>query len=175
MKTITLPQLRQTYEYDCGAKALQAVLVYYGIEIADSHILKDAKTSKKGTPVKGIIDAAKKYGLKTISAQMSIEDIKKYINKKIPVILVLQAWTQKNIVDWEKDWMDGHYVVAIGYAKNKILFDDPSSFKRTYLKYDELEKRWHDVDSKGKKYYHHGIAIFGKTPKFKRDELIHMD
>ncbi len=175
MKIITLPQLHQTYGYDCGAKALQAVLVYYGIEIREDYIIKYAKTSKRGTPIKGIINLAKKYGLKTNAGEMAIKDIKKFIKKNIPVILVLQAWAENKNIDWKKDWVDGHYVVAIGYTKDKIIFVDPFSFKRTYLRYNELEKRWHDIDTKGKKYFHFGIAIFGKPPKFKISEIVHMD
>ena len=175
MKTITLPQLRQTYGYDCGATALQSILVYYGIEVREDHIIKSAGTSKDGTSIQGIIKVTNKYGLKTDSRQMTIKDIKEYLLKSIPVILVLQAWTEKKKVNWEKDWIDGHYVVAIGFTKDKILFEDPSSFERTYLKYDELQKRWHDVDVDGKKYFHHGIAIFGKKPQFNRDEVVHMD
>ncbi|MFH1451699.1 MAG: cysteine peptidase family C39 domain-containing protein [archaeon] len=174
MKKIILPQLRQTFEYDCGAKALQTVLVYYGIEEREDKIIKYAKTSKKGTSINGILAVVKKYHLKSVSRQMSIEEVKKFIDKKVPVILVLQAWTKKKRNNWESDWADGHYVVVIGYTKNKILFEDPYSFKQTYLKYDELEKRWHDID-KNKKYFHHGIAIFGKKPKFKRNKIVHMD
>ena len=174
MTTITLPQLRQTFDYDCGAKALQAVLVYYGIEEKEDSLIKQLKTSKDGTSIINIIKTAKKYGLKTDSGEMTIKDIKKYIEKKIPVILLLQAWSEKKNINWEKDWVDGHYVVAIGYTKDKILFEDPSSFVRTYLKYDELEKRWHDIDG-NKKYIHYGIAIFGKRPKFNPKKIVHMD
>ena len=175
MKTITLPQLRQTYGYDCGAKALQSVLVYYGIEVREDHIIKSAGTLKDGTSIQGMIKVANKHGLKTDSKQMTIKDIKEYIKKNIPVILVLQAWTEKENINWEKDWIDGHYVVAIGFTKDKILFEDPSSFERTFLKYDELNERWHNVDTDGKKYVHHGIAIYGKKPQFNRDEVVHMD
>lgn len=87
----------------------------------------------------------------------------------------MQAWTEKENINWEKDWIDGHYVVAIGFTKDKILFEDPSSFERTFLKYDELNERWHDVGTDGKKYVHHGIAIYGKKPQFNRDEVVHMD
>ena len=175
MNKIILPQLRQTYGYDCGAKALQSVLVYYGIEVREDHIIKSTGTSKDGTSIRGIINVANKHGLKTDSRQMTIKDLKEYLKKSIPIILVLQAWTEKKKVNWEIDWIDGHYVVAIGFTKDKILFEDPSSFERTYLKYDELEKRWHDVDTDGKKYFHHGIAIFGKKPQFNRDKVVHMD
>ncbi len=175
MKIIVLPQLRQTYCYDCGANALQSVLVYYGIEVREDCLIKLTGTSKEGTSIKGIIKVAEKYGLKTESKQMTIDDIKWYIKKDVPVIIALQAWTEKEKVDWENDWVDGHWVVAIGYTKDKIIFEDPSSFVRVYLKYEELEKRWHDVDTNGKKYFHHGIAIFGKKPKFDRDKIVHME
>ena len=175
MKILNLPQLRQTFGYDCWAKALQSVLVYYGIEVREDHIMKSVGTSTEGTPIQWIINLAKKYKLKIDARQMTIDDIKEYIKTNIPVILVLQAWTAKKKINWEKDWIDGHYVVAVGYTKNKILFEDPSSFEKTYLKYNELEKRWHDVDTNGKKYFHYGIAIFWKKSKFNKDDFIHMD
>ena len=175
MKIITFPQLPQTYDYDCGAKALQAVLVYYGIRIREDYVMKYAKTSKSGTPIQGIINLAKKYSLKTDAREMAIEDIKKFIKKDVPVILILQAWTKNKNINWKKDWVDGHYVVAIGYAKDKIIFEDPYSFERTYLRYNELEKRWRNIDTKSKKYFHYGIAVFGKPPKFKNNEIVHMD
>jgi len=175
MKMLSLPRLRQTYNYDCGVKAFQAVLVYYGIEVREDILIKQTKTSKQGTSPEDVIRVAKDYGLKVIYGEMSISEIKKYIDKKIPVILSLQAWTDKKNPDWRKNWKDGHYAVAIGYTKDRVFFEDPSSFNPTYLNYDELEKRWHDVDKNGKKYFHYGIALFGKKPTFKKDKIIHMD
>lgn len=175
MKTINLPQLRQTYNFDCGAKALQAVLAYYGLEIREDKIMEEAGTSKQGTPIAGIKKIIKRNKLKMKSGRMTITTLKKYIDQKIPVIVVLQAWTNKKRVNWLKDWADGHYVVVIGYTKDKIIFEDPSSIFRTYLTYDELKERWHDVDTDGKKYFNYGIAVFGKRPNFKEEQLVHMD
>jgi ABC-type bacteriocin/lantibiotic exporter with double-glycine peptidase domain len=175
MKKLHLPQFRQTYNYDCGATALQSILAYYGIEEREDRIIKIAKTTKDGTSIENIIKVIKKYGLKASSKKMTIEEVKKYIDKKIPVILVLQAWAHKKKVDWENNWEDGHYTVAIGYTKDKIIFEDPAHFNNTYLTYKELEKRWHDMDTKGKKYINHGIAVFGKKPEYKSDKIIHMD
>lgn len=175
MKCIILPDVRQTFNFDCGAKALESIFTYYGLNIREDNIMKLAKTSPNGTSIKNLINTIKKYGLKSVSKQMDIEDIKNYINKKIPVIVILQAWAKKKEVCWENDWKDGHYVIAIGYTKDKILFEDPSTYERTYLKYNELEERWHDIDKNGKKYFHQAIAIYGKKPNFKRDKIIHMD
>ena len=174
MKILDFPELIQTYKYDCGAKALNAVLEYYGIDVSEGEIMKIAGTDKKsGTPIEGVLKVLKKYKLKFEAGTLKISQIKRYINKKIPVILILQAWSSDKKVLWEKNWGDGHYVIAIGYDKKKIYFEDPYSVFRTYLTYKELDKRWHDKN-KGKKYIHYGIAVYGKKPKFDSNKKIHM-
>lgn len=175
MHIIDFPNLRQTYSWDCGAKATQSVLAYYGIDVQEQKIMKLAKTDKCGTPITGIKSVLKKYNLKYKEGEITIVDIKKFINKKIPVILLVQAWTNIKNVNWEKDWIDGHYVVAIGYDKNKIYFEDPSSISRTHLTYNELIKRWHDTDCDGKKYVNYGIAVYGKKPVYDLSKSKHMN
>lgn len=175
MKILRFPELRQAYDYDCGANALESVLSYYGFDVSEDRIIKKAKTTKDGTSIKGILKTIKKFRLKSKSGEMTINQIKEYIDKKIPVILLLQAWTEKKKVNWEKDWHDGHYVVAIGYDKSKFYFTDPSSVLRTYLTFKEFGERWHDIGTDGKKYIHFGIAVYGKKPKFNFKQKIHMD
>jgi ABC-type bacteriocin/lantibiotic exporter with double-glycine peptidase domain len=174
MKILPFPELRQAYTYDCGAIVAEAILEYYGLDVREGIILKIAKTTRAGTPPRKIIKIFEKYGLKCKAGEFAIKELKKFIDKKIPVILLVQAWTFNKKVNWEKDWKDGHYVVAIGYDKKKIYFEDPVSLMRTYLNYNELDKRWHDTDAKGKKYIHYGIAVFGKRPKFNPKKKIHM-
>lgn len=176
MKILDFPEVRQTYNWDCGAKAVQAVLIYYGFDVNEGDIIKLASTnSKKGTPVAGVKKTVKKYGLDYEARKMTIDDIKKYINKKRPVILLVQAWAEKKNTDWDKSWGNGHYVVAIGYDRKKIYFEDPSTTVRAQLSYEELQERWHDVDTNGKKYKNWGMVVFGKKPRFKRDKTVHMD
>lgn len=172
MKKLNFPELRQTYEYDCGAKALQSVLVYYGIEISEENLLKTAGTNKiRGTTRKGMTRVLKKYGLKSDDKEMKIKELKTYINKKIPVIILLQAWD--NVPDYSKKYKDGHWAVAIGYDKNKIIFEDPYSFERTYLTEKELKERWHSKERK-MKIKNYGIAVYGKIPKYDSKKIIHM-
>ena len=175
---IKLPDLRQTKGYDCGAIVIQTILDYYGMDVREDKILKLTRTNKKKvTQTRDIERVFKKYGLKTKSGKFTIEEVKKFIDKKIPVILVLQAWAIKKEVDWKKDWKDGHYVIAIGYDKEKMYFDDPATIWKTYLTFDELKKRWHDVGglkNKGKKYIHFGIVAYGKKRKFSEKKSVHM-
>jgi predicted double-glycine peptidase len=174
MKVLEIPKLRQTYDFDCGPSALQAVLAFYGIKIREDCLIKSARTTEKGTLVPGLLRTIKKYGLKAKSKTMDIEEVKSYIDKNIPVIVVMQAWTEHKNMDWWADWKDGHYTVVIGYDSKKIIFEDPASFEKTYLTYEEFDKRWHDADPKGKTYIRHGIAVFGKKPEFDGEKIVHM-
>ncbi len=174
--TLDFPKLRQTFNYDCGATAIESVLAYYGIEVREDAIIQRAHTTQSdGTCIGDIIATFHDFHLQTTAKEMTLQDIKNYLDQHIPVLLVLQAWTEQKKVDWKNDWDDGHYVVAIGYDETKIIFDDPSSFERTYLTFDELQTRWHDVDVKNKKYFNYGIAVYGDTPKFSNHAIVHMD
>lgn len=176
MEIKNFPEVRQTYEYDCGAKALQAVLQYYGIDLSEEKIMRISGTNQKtGTSISGIIKVLNKNKLKQDARQFTLKEIKRYINKKIPVILILQAWTSKKKINWEKDLSDGHYVIAIGYDKEKIYFEDPYSIFRTYLTFKELYKRWHSKKNGKKQFVHYGIAVHGKRPSFNLKKKIHMD
>lgn len=68
----------------------------------------------------------------------------------------------------ETSFSDGHYVVAIGFSKNRIYFSDPSLYKLAYLENDEFVRRWHDIEGR-KKFYQFGLAVFGKEPKFNEE------
>lgn len=173
---IDFPEYRQTFSYDCGAKCFQAVLAYYGYDVSEKEIIKIAKTkSKSGTHISGLKKVARKFKLKYKAGKITLEILKKYIDKKIPVIIAIQAWSKKDC-DLKKTWNHGHYVIPIGYDKKRFYFEDPSAIIRTYLTFKELEEKWHDRDygKKSKeKLINFGIAIFGK-PVFSQNKAMHM-
>ena len=93
-----------------------------------------------------------------------------------PVIVLLQAWADRYMTldDWRRDWDDGHYAIVIGLNKDVLLFEDPSTIRRTWLREREFLARWHDVDTKtGEKYEHFGMVLLGKQPA--KLSLEHMD
>jgi predicted double-glycine peptidase len=175
---IKFPDSRQATNYTCRASALQSVLLYYGIEEREDIIVK-----KLGIKENGLIDYKKyndyirHFGLKHEERSMTIDDLKSYIEKRVPVIVGIQAWRRYDKdIDWAKDWSDGHFVVVIGFEKDKIIFDDPSIHsRRGYMSIKEFKERWHDKDVHGKKYINWGIAITGKKPKFDPDELVKIE
>lgn len=175
MKTLLkFPEFRQAYDWDCGAAAIQSILAYYGIDEREGKIIKLAGTNQKtGTPTSGLKLVVKKYGLDCKAGKMTIEGIKKYLDKKIPVIVLLQAWTKKKDVDWKNEWGEGHYVVVIGYDAKKLYFADSADIKRTFLDYEEFANRWHDRLA-DKKYINWGMTVFGKKAKFDLSKAEHM-
>jgi predicted double-glycine peptidase len=174
MPILDFPELRQTYDYDCGACALQAVLAYYGIERFEGELIKSAKTSKTtGTTIPNLLRLLKASKLKYDSRSMSPAEAREYIVQGIPVILLLQAWSDKKKKDYSSSMRDGHYVVAIGFDDARIIFEDPYVLKRTFLTDQELIKRWHG-HAGGKPILNHGIAVYGKKSTYRPKQTIRM-
>ncbi len=165
--------MKQTQFYDCGPTALQSVLLYYGIEVRLDELFERLGTTDNGTHPKTMVSALHSYGIKTDAGQMSVDDIRNYITQNTPVILLLQAWAMREHVDWRTNYSDGHYVVAIGFDEERIVFEDPWVYHRTYLPTHELDNRWHDlIRHDNERYEHYGIAAYGLPPAFHPETMI---
>ncbi|MFA4960482.1 MAG: cysteine peptidase family C39 domain-containing protein [Candidatus Pacearchaeota archaeon] len=174
-KILKFPELRQTFVWDCGPNAMQGVLHYYGIDVREDSLIRIAGTQKRyGTYISGLKKVVRRFNLKQKSGKMTVDDIKRWINKKVPVIVSLQAWSDEKDVDWEKTWHHGHFVVCIGYSKTRLYFEDPSSGRRTFLPYNEFLQRWHDTDAGNKKIINWGMAVYRmhNPKKVKKTSLI---
>ena len=180
---LDFPELRQIYNYDCGVTAIQQVLIYYGIEKREDELIKLLDTKKTtiiehGTKLSKMIEVFKYFALEAeIIRNSTLNEIKKLIDNGIPPIILMQAWRDYSVdnLDWEKDYSDGHYVVAIGYNDNCIFFEDPASVTRTYLSFDEFEKRWHDVDDNNKTKNSHVAIVVKGEKKYNSKLIVHMD
>jgi ABC-type bacteriocin/lantibiotic exporter with double-glycine peptidase domain len=174
---IDMPGGKQTFDFDCGAKALQLVMAYYGVETNEGDLIMELKTDDNGTSVENMITIAEKYGFEVIAkCGVSLETVKQYVEKDIPVIILLQAWAERymTLEDWKNDYDDGHYAIVIGYKDTIIVFEDPSSFRKTWLTEDEFLARWHDVNPRTKEEFDHfAMVLLGKEPAKKA--LEHMD
>lgn len=182
IKIINFPELRQIYNYDCGASAVQSVLCYYGFDEREDKILKalSAKHTEifnNGVYLSDIVNYLNNHKLTAkIITNLSISNLIKYIDKDIPVIVLLQAWHDSDVqVKWIDDYRDGHYVVAIGYTKNCIIFEDPSDFNRTFLTFNELKLRWHAIDDNGNKQKNSECIVVEGIPKYNKNKIVHMN
>jgi len=180
---LDFPELRQTYNFDCGVTAMQQVLIYYGVEKREDELInllsaKRTDIIEHGTKLSKMIEIAEYFGLEAeILRNTTIKKLKKLIDEGIPSIILLQAWRDYSTDNlyWEKDYKDGHFVVLIGYNDTCLFFEDPSSVVRTYLTNEEFEKRWHDVDDDNKTKNSHVAVIIRGEKNFKSKEIIHMD
>lgn len=152
-KVLTYPETRQVYDYDCGSNSLMSMLVYCGVEEREERIAKLAGTTEEeGTTTEGILFVFGYFGLEVSAGEgMTTADIREAIDQGHPVLLTLQAYRDPtDLRPYSEIWDSGHYVVAIGYegdgtaVDDRIIFEDPASFHRTYLTDGELNERWRD-------------------------------
>lgn len=170
---IKMPSGTQSYSYDCGAKVLQLVMAYYGTEIPYRKLLRLVNRYKKyGLPIEEMVSIAKRNGFKVISeTNYSLAKIKKHIERGEPVIVLLQAWSDKDLS--KEEWMEtddyGHYSIIIGFGDGKVYFNDPLSFRGAWLTEEEFENKWHSSD--GDQY---AMIILGDKRK-KKEDFEHME
>ena len=178
MKILDFPIVRQSSIDSCSCACVESCLCYFGFDYRENQIRNVMGIGAHPQEIhpKKMIKALNHFGLKTKYEKLTINDLVGYIDKDMPVILNIQAWSTSKHPDWNTD-LNGHYAVAIGYDNKKkmIIFSDPASFYKTYLFYGELEKRWHDGDSKEPDYSNMGIVVYGKSAKYKSDKIIHME
>jgi len=163
---IPLPDTSQSEDYSCGAVAIQAICGYFGHGLEDEWtLIKELKIDKRvGTNPEQLVSFAKKLGYETRTLQpLDLPGLRKLLDERKPVMMMLQAWRDggSSTENYEEDWKDGHWVVAIGYDENAIFFEDPAlAAIRGYILNEELEKRWHDVGSHNRHIAHYGLAIW---------------
>ncbi len=121
----------------CGPACLHMVLKYFGLEKSDKELAKlCGANAKTGTTAAQIITAAKKLGFKAFYKDFSsIAEIKKYIDKKIPVIV---------------DWFsidDGHYSVAVKIDAKFIYLQDPDLNKINKIDLETFQRIWFDFEA----------------------------
>lgn len=172
---IQVPLTRQATDYTCGAAALQSMFGFFGEDLNEGELAKLLKTNdQEGTDYNEIVALAKQKGYSVqVFKDMKLKELKTQLDKKTPVLCLIQAWATKK-VDYKNDWNDGHYVVAIGYDKHKIFFMDPSTLGNyTYIDQKSFLNRWHDKNSK-EELNHFGLTIKKKHHKYKACQIKYM-
>ncbi|MCX6246013.1 MAG: C39 family peptidase [Bacteroidetes bacterium] len=168
-------QDRQGTPYTCGADCVQKVMEYYGEDYREMDLAEMLKSDPEhGTYVKNIVEFFHKHGLKAVVRQkMTVHSLIKQIDRKIPVIIMIQAWGSRENFEknYRHDWEDGHFVVVIGYTADLILIADPALFNTGYIPKAELKARWHDTDEGDTRTYQLGISVYGKKPRFDEDKV----
>ncbi len=137
---------RQADHKDCGPTCLKIIAKYYGKTINIQELRDFSETTREGSNLLFLSDAAEKIGFRTLGVKLSVSRIEE---APLPCIL-----------HWNKD----HYVVLYKIKKGKYYISDPAFGLLEYNK-QEFVKFWigNNADDETKE----GIALLIEaTPKF---------
>jgi len=128
---MSFPSHIQPDQMACGPTCLRIIAEYYGLKCTLNDILSITKTTRTGSNLLGLSEAAEKIGFKTSALKIALEDLFK--NIKLPCIA---------------HWNQQHFVVIYKIKNNKIYISDPAHGLLTY-KTDEFTRYWGDNNSEG--------------------------
>ncbi len=132
-KTLSVPFVKQQSEF-CGPAALSSVFAYYGVNISQEKIAQKVYLPQlKGALITDLENYAKSLGFKTNSAQGDIQTVKSFIDRKIPVIVLLDYGFLM--------FIKPHYVVVVGYNEDGFIAHTGYE-KNKLIKYRDFEKLW---------------------------------
>lgn len=129
------PPHEQKTGFTCGPGVLKIVLGYYGVKKSEREFRRLAGTTEEGTSAEGLVKAAKECGFEgEIRDNATIRDLRRYIRKKIPVIVEWFCGT------------DGHYSVVVDINDRQVKLQDPligdirtmtrAAFKRVWFGFE---------------------------------------
>jgi len=128
----------------CGPSSLKMVFDYYGYNKSEDEIAQMSGTTKElGTSAEGLQKTAQMVGLQArIHDNSTFEDIKGWLDKKVPVI-----------VDWfapggTEEVGDGHYSVVVDLDDTFIYLQDPEVGKLRKIEREEFMRVWFDFTGK---------------------------
>ncbi|HSQ20235.1 MAG TPA: peptidase domain-containing ABC transporter, partial [Blastocatellia bacterium] len=117
------PALLQLSETDCGAACLSMILRYYGKHVSINRLRDLTNTSREGSSLYSIAEAAETLGFHTRGIRASFEHLEKV---ELPAIV---------------HWEGFHYIVLYEVTPNRVVVADPAIGLRK-LSREEFEKAW---------------------------------
>ncbi|TRZ40776.1 cysteine peptidase family C39 domain-containing protein, partial [Robertkochia marina] len=144
------PFYKQPDSKDCGPTCLRIISKYYGKIITLQEIRDLAETSREGSNLMKLSDAAEAIGFKSIGVKI---DFEKLSHAPLPLII---------------HWKRNHFVVVYKVKKDSVYISDPSYGLIKYHK-KEFLTNWIGEDSNDNTK--EGIALLLETStKFKDAE-----
>ncbi|KRD63251.1 ABC transporter ATP-binding protein [Flavobacterium sp. Root935] len=137
---------RQADHKDCGPTCLKIIAKYYGKTINIQELRDFSETTREGSNLLFLSDAAEKIGFRTLGVKLSVKRIEE---APLPCIL-----------HWNKD----HYVVLYKIKKGKYYISDPAFGLLEYNK-EDFVKFW--IGNNAGDETKEGIALLIEaTPNF---------
>lgn len=151
MSIFFFPFYKQTESKDCGPTCLKIVAKYYNKNINIQSLRSTSETTRTGSTLLGLSDAAEKIGFHTIGVKITL---KKLLETPLPCILY---------------WNKNHYIVLYNIKNDTYYVSDPAHGLITYNK-QEFLKHW--IGTNATDQTEEGIALLLEpTPKFYNSEF----
>jgi ATP-binding cassette subfamily B protein len=135
----TFPFYKQPDSKDCGPTCLRIIAKHYGKLISLQEIRDISETTRSGSNLLKLSDAAESIGFKTIGAKLNFDKL-----KIAPLPL---------IVHWEKN----HYVVVYRIKNDVVYLSDPA-YGLINLSKEEFIARW--IGNGVNDFTKEGITLF---------------
>ncbi|MBO9694458.1 peptidase domain-containing ABC transporter [Chryseobacterium sp.] len=147
------PFYKQPDTKDCGPTCLRIVSKYYGKSISLQQIRNLSETTREGSSLLGLSDAAENLGFRSMGVQIDFNTLK----EEVPFPCVAH-------------WNKNHFVVVYKIDKNnKVYISDPSYGLITYTR-DEFIRSW--IGENANENTEEGIVlILETTPAFFQTEF----
>jgi ABC-type bacteriocin/lantibiotic exporter with double-glycine peptidase domain len=118
----------------CGPASLASVLLFYGDNIDQYTIGKEIYSDKlKGTLITDLENFARKRGFQTLLAQGTIGELKQFVDKGRPVIVLVDLGV----------WLVSkpHYLVIAGYTESGFIVHSGYEASNLYG-YNRFQRVW---------------------------------
>lgn len=119
--------IQQHDQSDCGVACMASVIRYFGGEASLEKLREESGTTKTGTTLLGLFQAAPKFGLIAEPYEADIPNLKKQTNP-----CILHIIKEKHLQ---------HYVVCYGFDEDAFLISDPAEGVKKWSE-EELEPVW---------------------------------
>ncbi|EDP72174.1 putative hemolysin secretion transport system ATP-binding protein [Flavobacteriales bacterium ALC-1] len=150
LKTL-FPTYKQTESKDCGPTCIKIIAKHYGKIINAEQLRKLSETTREGSSLLGLSDAAEKIGFHSIGVKISYNKL-----KDVPLPCIIH-------------WNKNHYVVLYKVKKDITYISDPAHGLITYTK-SEFLKTW--IGNNVNETTEEGIALLLEpTPLFYDEEF----
>ena len=120
--------------HQCGPASLAGVLNYWGIKVTPEEIAKEIySSSARGTLNIDMVLYAQRKGLTAIQYEGTVEDLRKNIDSRYPIIVLVDYGFFSIQAD--------HFMVVIGYNEHGVIVNSGKD-KDKFISEKDFFKKW---------------------------------
>jgi len=146
------PHFRQPDYMDCGPTCLRIISKYYSKNLSLNKLRLLSETTREGSSLKGISEAAEKIGFRSLGVRLNYKKLKEEL--PMPCIAF---------------WQQRHFVVVYKISRDKVYVSDPAHGLLKYTQ-NEFIRNWVGKDANHET--EEGILLLLEpTPRFNKLEI----